>query len=87
MPEVRVSPEELDADLEKLSRIITKLFNADIDYSSVIDDMRLKYDRVLATWLKTKTMKASIEEDKKSTSIIAQQNMGEFVPDNSKPAR
>ena len=89
MASVRVSPEELKAEVEKLHTVIDKLCQSNTNSSSTIDYMREKYDRILCCWLdpkkKTETQ-LTLEVDAKSTHIIEDQKLHEFIPENTKPA-
>ena len=89
MASVRVSPEELKAEVEKLHTVIEKLCQSNTNFSSTINYMREKYDRILCCWLdskqKTETL-LTLEEDTKSTHVIEDQKLQEFIPENTKPA-
>ena len=71
-----------------LYTIIEKLCDSHINYSSVIDYMREKYNRVLTTLIKTKRdSRTKFEEDTRSSQVNVDQCLQDFIPNNTEPAR
>ena len=87
MAAVRVSFTELKAETEKLYTILEKSCQSGTNFSSTIDYMRAKYDRILRSWLTNRQSKDIHHEDVKSAKIIEDQQLKSFIPEDTKPAR
>ena len=74
MSAIRVSSEELKGDLEKLQNALQTLCSLNINYSSMISSIRVKYDRVLNGWIKSKRTETIHVEDTISRNVIVDQN-------------
>ena len=83
------SVEEIRGDLDRVKIILTKLNDEGLRDNTRLGEIRARYENITAKQIKSKTKKwtSKIYEDTNTTEIITKQNLEEFLPANTKPAR
>ena len=87
MAAIRVSDEELKADLEKLETYLSSLCKLNVNSSSKVNEMKDKYVKILKRWFKLKKTKNYFSEDLKTSDIICDQSLKDFFNENLTPIR